>query len=138
MRRRLQILLAALLAAVALHSRAAPGDHPLDIPVRDYLLVLAVSVGGGLVSWYGRVRRGEIAGWSLRNAIGETATSAMAGLLVFWLAKYLATPELLTIALVGIAGHMGGRAIALLEDWAQRRVGLKQLGRAAASEERAP
>ncbi|MBX3634045.1 MAG: phage holin family protein [Rubrivivax sp.] len=115
--------LAGVLPALQAHAARAADVHPLDIPLRDYLLVLIVSVFGGFVSWFGRVRRGEVAGWSLLNAIGETATSAMAGLLVFWLAKYLNTPELLTIALVGIAGHMGGRAIALLEEWGQRRIG---------------
>lgn len=120
---RLRRWLAGLLLVGHAHAARAADVHPLDIPLRDYLLVLLVSVAGGFVSWFGRVRRGEVAGWSLLNAIGETATSAMAGLLVFWLAKYLATPELLTIALVGIAGHMGGRAIALLEDWGQRRLG---------------
>lgn len=125
MRRRLRIVAVAALAAWAVHARAAPHDHPLEIPLREYLLVLVVSVAGGFVAWYGRVRRGEITGWGLLNAIGETATSALAGLLTFWIARYLATPELLTVALVAIAGHMGGRAITLLEAWAQRRVGLQ-------------
>jgi hypothetical protein len=116
--------LAGVVLALEVHAASAADAHPLDIPLRDYLLVLAVSVGGGLVSWYGRVRRGEASAWSLVNAIGETCTSAMAGLLVFWIARYMDTPELLTIALVGIAGHMGGRAISTLEDWAQHRIGI--------------
>lgn len=120
--------LAGVVLALQVHAARAADLHPLDIPLRDYLLVLIVSVCGGFVSWFGRVRRGEVSGWSLLNAIGETATSAMAGLLVFWLAKYLNTPELLTIALVGIAGHMGGRAIALLEEWGQRRIGATNPG----------
>ena len=117
--------IAALAAIFAVRAHAAPNDHPLEIPLREYLMVLAVSVGGGFVSWFGRVRRGEVAGWSLLNAIGETSTSAMAGLLVFWIARYMDTPELLTVALVGIAGHMGGRAISMLEDWGQRRIGMQ-------------
>lgn len=126
---RLHLAAAALLGAWVAHAaRAAPNDHPLEIPLREYLLVLVVSVAGGFVAWYGRVRRGEVGGWSLLNAIGETATSALAGLLTFWIARYLATPELLTVALVAIAGHMGGRAITLLEAWAQRRVGVHSVG----------
>lgn len=117
--------IASLAAVFAVRAHAAPTDHPLEIPLREYLMVLAVSVGGGFVSWFGRVRRGEVAGWSLLNAIGETSTSAMAGLLVFWIARYMDTPELLTVALVGIAGHMGGRAISMLEDWGQRRIGMQ-------------
>lgn len=115
--------LAGVMLAVQMHAPRAADMHPLDIPLRDYAWVLVASVCGGFVNWFARVKRGEIAGWSLLNAIGETATSVMAGLLVFYLAKYSGTPELVTIVLVALAGHMGGRAIALLEEWGQRRLG---------------
>jgi hypothetical protein len=112
--------LAAMAAMLALSSRAADTD-PLEVPVRQYGFVLFIALLGGIVSFYGKVRAGQVQAFSLLQLIGEMATSAFAGLLAFWVCTYAGTPPLITAALVGIAGHMGTRAIALFEEWAQRK-----------------
>jgi hypothetical protein len=74
------------------------------------------------VSWYGKVRAGELPPWSIHSLVGELATSALAGLLAFWLCEWAGFAPLLTASLAGIAGHMGAKAITVLEQWATKRM----------------
>jgi hypothetical protein len=112
---------AVLLDSVA--PAVAADRDPLEIPLRQYAYLLGIALLGGLVSWYSKVQAGAMRAWSLTALIGELATSAFAGLLAFWLCAWSGTPQLVTAALVGIAGHMGTRAIAAFEQWAQERFG---------------
>lgn len=97
---------------------------PLKYPLSQYGLMLGIAILGGLVSWIAKVKKGEIAAWSLLNLIGELATSAFAGLIAFWLCEAVGMSSIYTAPLVGIAGHMGPRAIAAFENFAQRRWGI--------------
>lgn len=119
MKRRVVLL---LLALAALPVMASDKD-PLDIPLRQYAAMLAIAVLGGLVSFYAKVRAGSVGAFNVMHLIGELATSAFAGLLAFWLAESMNTPQMLTICLVGVAGHMGARGIGMFEEWASRRWG---------------
>lgn len=83
--------------------------------------MLAVALLGGIVSWTAKVRKGEVAVHNVMQLVGELATSAFAGLLAFWFCAYMNTPGPLMACLVGVAGHMGTRAIALFEEWAAKR-----------------
>ena len=93
-----------------------PGAYSL----KEYTMVLAVAVLGGLVAFYNKVRRGELPGYKIHNLIGELCTSAFAGLLTFWLCEWGNVPQLLTIAFVGVSGHAGTVAIAWLERTLER------------------
>lgn len=119
-RRRVAALVMALGVTQAV---AAENKSPLDYPLSEYGVMLGTALLGGLVSWWAKVRKGEASAWALHTLIGELCTSAFAGLLAFWLCEWASTPQLLTISLVGIAGHMGTRAIAAFETWAQARLG---------------
>jgi hypothetical protein len=119
-------LLVALYACLCLLGPAmaeTPVKDPLNYPLRQYGFVLLTALLGGLVSWYAKVRKGEVAAWNLSQLIGELCTSAFAGLLAFWICEWMSTPAILTPALVGISGHMGTRAIQAFEDMARRRYG---------------
>ena len=120
MKRRLVLMLLAM--AVAMPAAAADRD-PLEIPLKQYAVVLAVAVLGGLVSFYAKVKSGSVAAFNVMHLIGELATSAFAGLLAFWISESVGAPQLVTICLVGVAGHMGARAIGIFEEWAARRWG---------------
>jgi hypothetical protein len=98
-------------------------QDPLDYPVKQYGFVLVVALLGGLVSWIRKVRKGELGAYNLHHLIGELATSAFAGLLMFWFCVYVNAPGPLMACLVGVAGHMGTRAISLIEEWAIKRSG---------------
>lgn len=121
--------IAALALALGISQAAAGTENksPLDYPLSQYGLMLATALLGGLVSWWAKVRKGEASAWALHTLIGELCTSAFAGLLAFWLCEWAGTPQLLTVSLVGIAGHMGTRAIAAFETWAQTRLGQRPL-----------
>jgi CHASE2 domain-containing sensor protein len=95
-------------------------QDPFDTPIRQYALMLGVALLGGLVSWATKVRKGELKAHNVMQLVGELATSAFAGLLAFWLCQWANTPGPLMAALVGIAGHMGTRAIGAFESWASR------------------
>lgn len=114
--------------ALALHMLPAHAQdkHPLSYPLREYVLLLAVATLGGVVSFYAKVRNGTAQAWNLTHLVGELATSAFAGLIAFWLCEWGNTPQLLTISIVGISGHMGARAISAFEEFAQARWGLRE------------
>lgn len=98
---------------------------PLKYSLRDYGFVLGVALLGGVVSWYAKVKRGEVPGYGISQLIGEMATAAFAGLIAFWICEWAAFPQLLTIALVAISGHMGTAAIQQFEEFAKRKFGDK-------------
>jgi len=110
-----------LVAPLTVWAQALAAKDPMSYPLKTYGFMLFVAVLGGFVSFYAKVRRGEVAGLSLMHLVGEITTSAFAGLLVFWLCEYLNVPQILTAPLVGVSGHMGAKAISLLEDTAKRR-----------------
>jgi hypothetical protein len=121
----LRILFAALLSAHLLLPAVAVAQvklkDPLDYSLKTYGLILAIALLGGFASWYGKVRKGEIPGWSMFHLAGELVTSALAGLLCFWICEWMNAQPLLTAAMTGVAGHMGTRAITLFEEWAKKR-----------------
>jgi len=128
-------LLVAALVALGIRSAHAFDRDPLDVPLRQYAFLLAVALLGGLVSWYAKVRSGTVRAWHISTLVGELATSAFAGLVAFWLCTAATVPPMVTAALVGVAGHMGTRAIVLLEHWAERRFGGRDM---APEQERGP
>lgn len=113
-----------LLPVISWAQANAPRD-PMNYPIRTYGFMLGFAIFGGLVSFYSKVRRGEVEALSLMHLVGEIATSAFAGLLVFYLCEYLKIDQMLTAPLVGISGHMGAKVITLIEDEAKRRASAK-------------
>lgn len=122
MRNRIVAVLFALSMSAG-HAASVVDKDPLDYPLRQYVFLLGVALLGGLVSFYTKVKNGSAHAWNLMHLIGELATSAFAGLLAFWVCAYANTPPLIMAALVGVAGHMGTRAIVLVEEWAAKRFG---------------
>lgn len=100
---------------------AINAKSPLQYSLKEYGAMLFIAMLGGLVSWYAKVRKGELPAFSMMHLIGELATSAFAGLLAFWICESLSVPQLLTIAIVGISGHAGTAAIQQLEKMAQNK-----------------
>lgn len=96
---------------------------PFNYSLRDYGLILATAVLGGLVGWFAKVRRKEAPAWGVHQMIGELATSAFAGLLAFWICEWANFPQLLTLSLVGISGHAGTAAIQRFERLAEQKFG---------------
>ena len=115
MKKRVAIFLA-LLSGSAL----AEPKNPLDQPIRNWLFILIMSLLGGAVSWYLKVKRGELAPTNIFALVGEFMVSALAGLLAFLICDYFDLPLGITGAASGLAGHAGAKALAIGEVWLQR------------------
>lgn len=91
-----------------------------------YLWVLFLSMWGGVVSFAGKVRRGETRWLNIMELVGEIFTSGFAGAMTFLLCEAVSINSLLTACMVGIAGHMGARTIFMLEKaiekWATKKM----------------
>lgn len=94
---------------------------PTTYSLITYLWVGVLSAWGGLVSFLRKRNAGEARPWNFAELIGEIVTSAFAGLITFWLCEAADIQPLVTAALVGITGHMGGRALFHFEKWAESR-----------------
>jgi hypothetical protein len=118
-------ILIALLAAAYFHVAAqtvGSARDPLNYPLKHYAFILFMSLAGGFVGWYAKVRKGEISGVSLFALIGEMATSALAGMMAFLVCDHFDVPLGMTGAITGLVGYMGGRAIELGEKALQDRI----------------
>ena len=79
------------------------------------LYMMLIAVAGGYVNFRRKMMAGAAKPWNLTELIGELFTSAFVGLVSFWLFRAFGVNEWLTAAGVAISGHMGARAIFLME-----------------------
>lgn len=104
-----------------METRAVPEKDPSNYSLITYAWVGIWAMFGGLVSYFRKVKEGVIHPFSITEFIGELATSAFVGIVTFWLCEAAEIKPLITAALVAISGHMGSRAIFLLERWIAKR-----------------
>lgn len=93
------------------------GPHlhdPHSYSLLQYAGVVALSAWGGIVNYWRKLKAGGK--FSVTELIGEIATSGFSGIITFYLCEAVGMDPLITAATVGIAGHMGGRTIVLLEN----------------------
>ena len=105
-----------------------PEKDPLNYSLLTYAWVLALAMLGGTASFFGKIKSGSVRWFNLAELIGEMFISAFAGIVTFYLCEAGGFNQLMTAALVAIAGHMGTRAIFIMERFFEQRV----LGRASA------
>jgi hypothetical protein len=114
------------LIAAGMHATQAAAElNPRDVgptafSLLTYAWVFAISILGGIVNFIRKVRDGETRAFRFTEFIGEIVTSAFAGVITFYLCKASNISELLTAVFVGVAGHMGSRAIFKLEKIVER------------------
>lgn len=96
-----------------------PEKDPNNWSWLTYALLALWAAIGGLVSFRQKVVAGAARWLNLTELVGELATSAFVGLITGLICQWAGTPTPLTFALVGIAGHAGGRAIFWAEKVAQ-------------------
>lgn len=89
-------------------------DEFLSVTSFGFLWFGLLAVWGGTASYISRIKKSQ-ATFSLMELIGEWTISAFAGVITAYICYELQFSFYLTAALAGIAGHMGGRGIALLE-----------------------
>lgn len=88
---------------------------PETYALGTYMWVIGLSAAGGAVAFIRKYKAGHSRAFNVAEFVGECATSAFAGVMTFYLCEWSSISPLATAAMVGIAGHMGSRAIANLE-----------------------
>ena len=97
--------------------------NPATYTALTYLWVIALAAWGGAVNYIKRVREGSTQRFNFMELVGEIMTAAFAGIITFWLCEASGIEPLVTAALVGVSGHMGSRAIYMIEAWARKKWG---------------
>lgn len=97
--------------------------HLLDLGL-GYVWFVLLAVWGGTVNYINR-RKNDKLPFSVVELVGEWAVSGFAGIITVLICQELGMSVTITAATAGIAGHMGGRSIFLLERYFQNRIGIK-------------
>lgn len=95
-----------------------PPQSPIPPEVLGLLTwawVVGLSLLGGLASFLRKVREGHARAWNFTELVGELTASGLTGIITYNLCAWRDFPPQLTAALVGIASHMGSRALFKLE-----------------------
>jgi uncharacterized membrane protein YuzA (DUF378 family) len=95
-----------------------PSGFDLDA-VLSWILLIGLSLWGGVASFVRKMKDGHVRAWNFTELVGELVIAGFTGVLVANLCDSLpanmACPASLKYALVGIAAHMGSRALFKLE-----------------------
>lgn len=95
-----------------------PGGQPLsetDLAILTWIWVAGLSMLGGVASFLQKMQSGHARAWNFTEFLGELTASGLTGIVVANLCDSMALPAPMKYALVGIASHMGSRALFLLE-----------------------
>lgn len=124
--RKLRTVLAAVALSLCISvgwARDANSPSPFDYSTLTYLWVLGLGAVGGIVNFQRKLSAGTVRAFNVTEFLGEVFTSGFAGLLTFWLCEATDINKLVGAVLIGISGHMGSRAIFLIEKWAETKFG---------------
>ena len=99
-----------------------PEKDPTTWAAGTWALAIAMAVGGGIVNWYTRLRRGHVRVFNFIELFGEIFASGLVGLGTFMGLAGLEQPVGVCAAGAGIAGHMGTRLLFALERAAELRI----------------
>lgn len=86
----------------------------------NYLWFVFLALWGGTASYISRLKKTG-AGLSLVELIGEWTISGFAGMMTAYVCQSMSLNYFATAGLVGVAGHMGGRAIFIAENMIEAR-----------------
>lgn len=91
-----------------------------------WLLAIGMAVGGGIINWYSKVKRGHTRLFNFAELIGEILTSGIVGVGTFMALAALDQPMGICAAAAGIGGHMGTRLLFILESKFEESAGKKE------------
>lgn len=94
---------------------------PTNFSLLTYAWVLGLSVWGGAINFFHKLRSGVARPFNLSEFLGEICTSAFVGLVTFWLAERAGLDRLTSAALIAVSGHMGSRALFRIERALEKR-----------------
>lgn len=99
-----------------------PDKDPTTWALGTWILALSFAIGGGLINWYARIKRGHARAFNFVELIGEIFTSGFVGLGVFMLLDSLDQPAGLCAAAAGVSGHMATRLLFAVERAVERQL----------------
>lgn len=99
-----------------------PEKDPTTWTVATWLLAAGMSMAGGFLNWWSKIRAGHARHFNVVEMVGEMCVSGVVGLGVFMAADGLGQPPSICAAVAGIGGHMGTRLLFLVEQWAMKRL----------------
>lgn len=102
--------------------KTMPAKDPSTYSALTYAWVCGLASWGGLVNWFRKRREGAARPFNFAELVGELATSALAGVITFWLCESAAMSGLLSAVLISISGHMGSRLLFALERVVEARI----------------
>lgn len=94
---------------------------PASYSLLTYGWVFALAMLGGVVNFMRKLQMGHVRAFNIIEFVGELVTAAFTGVLTFWLCEHSQISPLVTAALVGVSGHMGSRALYLIEGWLKKQ-----------------
>lgn len=84
--------------------------------------VLVLSTWGGIAGYVRKIKQGMTKRFSVTEMIGEIIISSFVGVITYFLCKSSGVDETVSAALVGLSGHMGSRAIYVIEVFLRKQV----------------
>ena len=100
-----------------------PEKDPATISAITYAWLFALAWFGGIVNYIKKIKLGHVSRFNITEFLGDMITSGFSGLITFYLCQASGFNDFATAALVGMSGHMGSRAIFMIENWLEKRFG---------------
>ncbi len=97
--------------------KIVPEKDPTTYSLITYGWVVLLAGFGGLVNVIRQVNSGDGPSFSAKKFIGELVISCFAGLITFFLCEGAQLDPMLSAGLIGMAGHMGSRAILIFQHY---------------------
>lgn len=102
-----------------------PWKDPLGYEITTYLWVSAIAAWGGIAGYVRKLKRG-VSRFSFGELIGDVVISAFVGIITFWGCQAAQINDTFSAALIGITGHMGSRAVYMIEvsvqKWYEKKI----------------
>lgn len=103
-----------------------PQNSPENYGLITYLWVIGLSVLGGTAHNIAKIKNGTLKRFSIPEWVGDIAIAAFIGIITFYLCEAAGFTPPLTAALVGVASHMGTRAMVIFERMLFRKFGIEE------------
>ena len=93
-------------------------------PGGGYLWMVILALWGGTASYISRLKQSSGMAFSLAEWVGELTISGFAGLIMAYLCTEMHMSWYMTAVGTAITGHMGGRALYMIEGFIRTRLGM--------------
>lgn len=99
-----------------------PEKDPTNWEAGVWMLSIGMSLAGGFINWYGRIKSGHIIRFNILELIGELFTSGAVGVGVFMILDAWTQPLGVCAAAAGVSGHMSTRLLFVVGQVVESRI----------------